>query len=230
MMDPRLPAIKVLALLLRRMQIQLSFSQEGEDRILHRLFEDRPRGHYVDVGAHHPVRFSNTLLLYLRGWHGVNIDATPGSIRKFERMRPRDTNIESGVGLSSEPLDFYMFQESALNTFDRELAELRENSGWVLLETRAVDQQPLDAILSRVPDLPADFDLLTVDVEGRDLEVLQSMDWNRYRPKVVCLEKTPEGPTGSDPATYIRELGYRPCGRTAHSLLFAAEADEAKES
>ena len=100
-----------------------SYSQEGEDRILARLFESSGQGFYVDVGAHHPMRFSNTFLFYRRGWRGVNIDATPGSMRLFDRYRSRDTNIESGVGLTTGVVPFYVFNEPALNTFDRELSE-----------------------------------------------------------------------------------------------------------
>ena len=53
-----------------------SFSQEGEDLLIDRMFDGQSVGFYVDVGAHHPTRFSNTYLLYLRGWRGINIDAT----------------------------------------------------------------------------------------------------------------------------------------------------------
>ena len=76
-----------------------SYSQEGEDLLLRRIFEHQKIGFYVDVGAHHPFRFSNTYLLYKRGWRGINIDAMPGSMRLFRKFRPRDTNIECGVGL-----------------------------------------------------------------------------------------------------------------------------------
>ena len=41
-----------------------SYSQEGEDMILRRLFEKQIQGFYVDVGAHHPKRFSNTYYFY----------------------------------------------------------------------------------------------------------------------------------------------------------------------
>jgi len=67
-----------------------SYSQEGEDMILRRLFEKQLTGFYVDVGAHHPKRFSNTYFFYKQGWHGINIDAMPGSMKLFEKIRPRD--------------------------------------------------------------------------------------------------------------------------------------------
>ncbi|MFA7355121.1 MAG: SAM-dependent methyltransferase, partial [Sulfurimonadaceae bacterium] len=71
-----------------------SYSQEGEDMILRRLFEQQPNGFYVDVGAHHPKRFSNTYFFYKKGWRGINIDAMPNSMELFNKIRPRDINIE----------------------------------------------------------------------------------------------------------------------------------------
>ncbi len=74
-----------------------SYSQEGEDMVLRRLFEQKTVGYYVDVGAHHPKRFSNTYYFYKRGWRGINIDAMPGSMKLFNKMRPRDINVEIPV-------------------------------------------------------------------------------------------------------------------------------------
>ena len=73
------------------------FSQNGEDLILNRLLENKSNGFFVDVGAHHPVRFSNTYLSYLNGWNGINIDAMPNSMMIFDKIRPRDINIEVGL-------------------------------------------------------------------------------------------------------------------------------------
>ena len=86
-----------------------SYSQEGEDLLLRRIFEHQKNGFYVDVGAHHPFRFSNTYLLYKCGWRGINIDAMPGSMRLFRRFRARDINIECGVGLGGGGLNVIYF-------------------------------------------------------------------------------------------------------------------------
>src|SRR3954447_19241521 len=82
---------------------RMAFSQEGEDLLLARMFEHQRRGLYVDVGAHHPRRFSNTHLLPARAWRGINIDATPGSIVAFRRERPRDINLEVAITSAQEP-------------------------------------------------------------------------------------------------------------------------------
>jgi hypothetical protein len=55
-------------------------------------------GFYIDVGAHHPFRYSNTHMLYRRGWRGINIDPIPGAKIAFDRFRPGDINLEMGVG------------------------------------------------------------------------------------------------------------------------------------
>jgi hypothetical protein len=99
-----------------------SFSQEGEDLVLERFLDPGRLGFYVDVGAHHPVRFSNTYRLYRRGWRGLNIDANPGSMKRCERLRPRDLNVEAAAASSRQELTYYIFDEPALNTLNKELA------------------------------------------------------------------------------------------------------------
>src|ERR1700726_1466588 len=77
--------------------VNLAYSQDGEDMILRRLFERQKSGFYVDVGAHHPYRFSNTCYFYRRGWRGINIDPNPEAIAAFRRDRPHDINVCVGV-------------------------------------------------------------------------------------------------------------------------------------
>jgi len=95
-----------------------SWSQEGEDLILSRYFENlKANGFYVDVGAHHHLRFSNTYKFYKQGWYGINIDAMPGSMDLFNRLRPRDINLEKSVSDSKQIMTYYAFNEPALNGF-----------------------------------------------------------------------------------------------------------------
>jgi len=48
-----------------------SYSQKGEDIILRRILGEKEVGFYIDIGAHHPKRFSNTYLFYKKGWRGI---------------------------------------------------------------------------------------------------------------------------------------------------------------
>jgi FkbM family methyltransferase len=204
----------------------LSYSQEGEDLVLARLFDDRPSGFYVDVGAHHPTRFSNTYRFYQRGWRGINIDPRSDFARDFERLRPKDINLNWAVGNAPGERTYYEFNEPALNTFDPALAAERDGlPDYRLTGKRLVPIRPLGAILR--DHLPAGqrVTFLTVDVEGLDLEVLSSNDWTAYRPEAIVVE-LPDGVTLNEIAacpisTYLQTHGYRAVSKLVRSAVFA---------
>ncbi len=167
-----------------------SYSQEGEDMILRRLFEKQSDGFYVDVGAHHPKRFSNTFIFYSKGWKGINIDAMPGSMKAFNKQRPRDKNLEIPIAKEQKNLTYFQFNEPALNGFCEELAVSRDgsSSAYKIISKQNIEAYPLSVILDQHLDTDQSIDFLSVDVEGLDLEVLQSNDWLKFRPKVVLVE------------------------------------------
>lgn len=104
---------------------QVGYSQEGEDLVLSRIFDGMLNGYCVDIGAHHPVRFSNTYLLYKRGWRAINVDAAPAAMKEFRQLRPDDINIDALVSSSNVVVPFYMFDELVLNTASRAVAARR---------------------------------------------------------------------------------------------------------
>ena len=206
-----------------------SYAQEGEDRVLSSLLfklhggEHIYDGFYVDVGAHHPYRFSNTCLFYRQGWHGINIDAMPGSMSSFQKHRPRDINLESGVGRKAKTLKFFVFNEPALNTFDESLAKARCNDVWHIKATVDMPIVPLSEILKKHVSKGQRIDFFSVDVEGFDLDVLQSNDWQEFRPLVVLAETFGLSfeDLASDPLTkYLHSLGYVVYSKTVNTTFF----------
>lgn len=168
---------------------QIHYSQNGEDILLESLFPYDYKGFYVDVGAHHPYRISNTYLLFKKGWGGINIDANPESIKLFNRARPKDINILAGVSDKKESLSYHMFSDPAVNTFSKEEAGRWKNKNWIkYLGTKIIPTHTLRDILKDCLKEKQKIDILSVDVEGFDLKVLQSNDWNKFRPKVVIAE------------------------------------------
>ncbi len=209
-----------------------SYAQEGEDRVLSSLLfklhggKHIDDGFYVDVGAHHPYRYSNTCFFYKQGWHGINIDAMPGSMASFEKNRPRDINLESGVGREARTLKFFVFNEPALNTFDESLAKARCNNDWHIKATVEMPIVPLSEILTKHVLAGQRIDFFTVDVEGLDLDVLQSNDWEKFRPLVVLAETL--GLSFEDLATdqlslYLHSLGYIVYSKTVNTTFFVDE-------
>lgn len=204
-----------------------SYSQEGEDIVLRRFLDEATPGFYVDVGCHHPYRFSNTYYYYRRGWCGINIDADPSLIDEFNKRRPRDINLAVGVG-TKDHLTFYVFNERAINTFDAKLAKERSKiNGYKIIEEKTIEVIPLREILER--HLPKDqsIDFMSVDVEGKDLEVIKSNDWKKFRPKFIlveCLDIPSLKKIGSSQmAKFLADKGYAPIAKTLFTVIFEDE-------
>ena len=166
-----------------------SYSQEGEDMILNRIFENQRTGFFIDVGAHHPKRFSNTYFFYKKGWKGINIDAMPGSMRAFEKYRPRDINIEKPISSKKQVLTYYAFNEPALNGFSKEISKSRDGLNNYKIEfTKDIETTTLNDILDLKLPLKQSIDFLSIDVEGLDFDVIKSIDLKKYKPKVILIE------------------------------------------
>jgi FkbM family methyltransferase len=199
------------------------YSQEGEDIVLARLLGAVASGFYVDVGAHHATRFSNTYALYRKGWRGLNIDATPGSMDSFMRIRPGDINVEAAVSDRRVPLVFSLFKEGALNTFDQALARSYVEGGWERKGSIEIVPQTLADLLDRHLEPGQQIDLLSVDVEGEDLAVLRSNDWSRYCPRIVIIEALDTPLTSLDRnsvVVFLKDKGYVPVARLFNSIIF----------
>ena len=162
--------------------LRIHYSQFGEDIILNELLDKSVRdGFYVDVGCYHPKKFSNTYVLYKRGWHGINIDVEPEKIRLFELARPLDHNVTAAVSDVAE--DVTLYPAGLSSTISKEFAAGRSNIG-----ARTVTTRTLDDILAASPFKERQIDLLSIDIEGMDTRVLASLDFNTYRPKLILIE------------------------------------------
>lgn len=206
---------------------QKSWGQEGEDLILLRFFGEKRDGFYVDIGAHHPKRFSNTNYFYQRGWKGINIDAMPGSMRQFDKHRKRDINIEKPISDSNQVLTYYAFNETALNGFSRELSEQRNGTGdWKLKFTKDIETITLEEILDT--NLPAGqhIDFLTIDVEGFDFEVLKSNNFEKYKPTVILIEILESGLEdieNSEISKLLKKHNYSVYAKTINTVFFVSK-------
>ena len=197
-------------------------SQEGEDILIRRLLKSRysERGVYVDVGAHHPLRFSTTAHYYMRGWWGINIEPNEHVTAIFNELRPRDINLNLAVGFEGES-DFYMFHEPAFNTFDPEHLEFALTKT-ELIGTNRINRRPLQAILQNnlPPEQVSELVFFNIDVEGMELEVLKTNDWEVYRPLLVLVEALSNDKL--DPITrFLFGVGYQFVARTKNTYFFA---------
>ena len=171
----------------------ISLSQAGEDVALLSVFGDKQPGTYIDIGAHHPSRFSVTSLLYTLGWSGVNVDANPELIKEFQNVRKRDINLCVAVGLEQR-YSFYIFDEPAVSTISPIWRERFISEKHSVSKVIEVQGKTLREILDNFEKVKP-VDLISIDAEGSDLEVLQSLYFNTLEksrfPKWLLVETAP---------------------------------------
>lgn len=171
--------------------LKFSYAQSGEDVIMRFLIYslNRTAVQYFDIGTNDPRKSNNTYLLYLYGYPGVCIEPNPYFHQLIRRYRPKDILVPGGVALDNVGnADFFIMDDSVLSTFSSADAERmqREEQRKVLEVIRA----PLFRLndLFKIHWLPGHDIILSVDVEGLDLDVLRSVDFGVYRPLIICAE------------------------------------------
>ncbi len=168
---------------------RISYSQSGEDLIIRQIFTalGLDRITYLDLGANHPTRFSNTYLFYSNGSSGVCVEPDPTAQPLFRKWRGRDMLLTCGVGLEEGEADFYIMTTNTLSTFSKEEAERYQGYGSQKI-TRVVKLplKPVNAILEQYFEKCPN--LISLDIEGMDFQILQSLDLDKWRPEVFCIE------------------------------------------
>jgi FkbM family methyltransferase len=195
----------------------------GEDQLLLPLLEElrgRAQNVYVDVGAHDPIVFSNTLLLHKAGWRGINIDASEESIRRFRAHRPVDHNVLAAVSDVFREVVYYRYPSPACN---RILAHDSPDTVNILGErpvsSTPVTTRPLNDVLAAYVRPGERIGFLNIDCEGEDFRILRSLDWVRWRPYLVAVEShSPE--MTEEMCCLMDKLGYGIVGQFPFTLLF----------
>lgn len=205
------------------------YSQEGEDILLSRIFLGQGYGHYVDLGAHHPFRFSNSYWAYRRGWSGIVIDGAPGTRSSFSRYRPRDIAVEECVGEVEGYATYYSYRETALNTTQEDRRHHIDHVADAKATVTSVPARPLKSILDEyLPESWDSIDFMSIDIEGSEWLALSSNDWQKYRPRVLVLEmlsSTLNSISETREATFLRSQGYVPASMLFHSAIFVSDPE-----
>ena len=178
---------------------KISYSQCGEDLIVDYIFKLRgiSKPSYIDIGANDPYYINNTNIFYQRGCRGINIDANPNCIKKFQNERPEDINLDIGIGSEKSSRMFYVMNDPTLSTFSETEYQKYMNTGrHKLLEKKLIKITTLQEVLS-VYNNNLFPDFLTIDVEGLDFEIIKSIDFSKTFPKIICIEAAEYSPIGS---------------------------------
>ncbi len=168
----------------------ISYAQNREDVLLHRLFGNKSSGFYVDVGACDPVELSITKHFSDLGWTGLNFEPSPTQYPKVAAGRPRDINLNVAVSSKSGEMTFYRARGNAtgLSTLVGSEVEIHEKNGFKFDRLPVQVVTLAEALAAHVGERTIDF--MTIDVEGHEKDVIAGGDWKKFRPRVVVVEST----------------------------------------
>ena len=162
------------------------YSFSGVDVVIENIFRNKKKGLYIDVGCQHPIKNNNTYLLNKKGWKGINIDLDKDNIDLFNISRPYDENINIAISNKIGETDlFFYHKKSPINTIDKKISEYQNAK---VTQIKKIKTDTLNNIISASKYNKSKFDLLSIDVEGHELQVLQGLDFDHHSPDVIVVE------------------------------------------
>jgi FkbM family methyltransferase len=209
---------------------RMSYAQSGEDLILRHVLNSMkvPKPTYCDIGAHHPYYLSNTAHFYLSGSIGINIEPNPILFKEFLVHRRNDINLNVGVSDHSSQEMFYQLEPSTMSTFSRAEAEARVSEyGFKMIHQFVIPVSTLPEILHT--HARASYpDFLSIDVEGMDQLILESIDYSQWSPLVICCETLSFSQTGIGTKNlplidFLKSRGYMVYADTNINTIFVLE-------
>ncbi|QNM86257.1 FkbM family methyltransferase [Polaribacter pectinis] len=194
-----------------------TYSQLGEDIAICHLLEKYlklNKGFYIDVGCNHPIQYSNTFLLYRKGWSGITIDLNKELISLHKLERKGDIQINTAIADKNESVKVYEFSEDGVNTINKDFYDEIKNHANLISDSRTIDTLTLNEIIEE--HKVSKIDLLCIDVEGHDFKVLQSINLKKYRPKLIVVEMLDnfdfKNLSESEIFSYLKENNYKLVG------------------
>jgi FkbM family methyltransferase len=183
--------LKSLYFFLQRFKLaglKKNYTVTGVDLLLDYFFKNAKikNGIYIDVGCNHPLVNNYTYLLYKSGWSGINIDLDFHYIDMFNHFRPLDFNRQVAISdVRGEADLFFYHNKSAINTLSKEMHLLRGSDA---KEIRKIQTETLNNVIKESKFSDKKVNLLSIDVEGFELNVLKGFDFEKYSPELVVVE------------------------------------------
>ena len=180
---------------------------EGEDLIIFDYFKNKKTGFYVDIGCYHPLHLNNTFLLNANGWRGINVDLSEYSVDLFNYIRPNDVNINAAISNENRKIKFYYQKKlSQLTTVKKDISLKRMQGD---INEKEINAYTLDTILNNTEFKNKKIDFLNIDIEGADFDALTSLNFDIYKPKIICIEIDNSNITNSEIYNFLVNLNYK---------------------
>ncbi len=157
-----------------------TYSQFGEDCIIFDFFQRKTNGYFVEIGAHHPYKLSQTWLLEKNGWRGILIEPIPHLAKELREKRKNSKVFECGVSSPDKTgTGFVVIREPI--AVSEVVFDVPSEKDYRTIRVRSLNDLFQEADCSRI-------DFLSIDIEGMEVEALIGMDFSLYRPKLILIE------------------------------------------
>ena len=207
-----------------------TYSEWGEDLFILKYFKNLDEGFYVDVGAYHPFFLSNTNMLFKKKWKGINIDINPVSIEIFNVARPYDYNVNAAVSNKNKKYINY-YTKNIINLLSTTVKNSAKtaflNNSFTTQKTKCLT---LNNIISKSNFKNRKIDFLNIDTEKSEVDVLKSINFKKYKPKLICIEIHLKAKDHKQVPLkthltylYLKKKGYKIVWKKGYSFIFAKD-------
>jgi FkbM family methyltransferase len=170
----------------------MCYSQFKQDKFIYEnYFQNKTNGYFVDIGAHDGITFNNSKFFEELGWNGVCIEPNPKVFLQLEKIRTNKC-VNKAISDKIETAKFFQiignsdmlsglvgeFTQPAIARINNELQLYSDNFDYIDVEC--------DLFENIVDQTQIDF--LSLDTEGNELKILQTIDFNKFNIDVITVE------------------------------------------
>ena len=178
------------------------------------------KGYFVEVGAYDGEFVSNTSCLADHGWQGLYVEPIYDHYLKCLDRHDKNDVIVANVAIGLEEGETTIYYGDTLTTLDKDQVKRYSEMDvfqHISFSTTVCDQMRLDTLMEKL-ESPKEFDVLVVDVEGKEAEVFETFELDEWKPKMLIIELEDEHPSFQkyedlvnrikDLRQYIHNKGY----------------------
>jgi len=168
------------------------YSQNDEEKYITEYFHNFNNGRggkFIEIGAYHPTKFSNTRALFERGWTGVMVEPSPtcmANIKAVYANEPRIQLLQVAITNEDGMVTFHDAGGDAVGSTELHHKEKWEKGSSVKFSEIQVQGMSMAKLLSLYG---AEVDFINVDVEGANFMLFSLLPNDfLHRLKMICIE------------------------------------------
>lgn len=202
------------------------YSQDGQDKFILKLFKNKKRGIFLDIGAFDGVTFSNTYTLENEfNWDGICVEPNPLIFTKLKESR-KCLCINCCIGSKNGHYKFMAVSGAAsmlsglIDAMDQRHLNRINDTIAIYGGTKQVIDLPVFSATQIIIENQniRTIDYCNIDVEGGEMEVLMSIDFTKIKIKVFTIENNNDTVVVR---SFLKQYGYK--------FLWKLGADEVYE-